>query len=110
LLYLFSENIIYFTYNKHSEEAENIVSEKKNIFAIKCDFTNYLDVIELEKTIPTLDLDVLVNNAYVGSPQDTYFHKTNPETIQKSFENNILPTIRITQIAISRFRKKSMEK
>jgi len=109
-LSVFSENVIYFTYNKHSEEAENIIFEKGNVFAIKCDFTNYLDVVELEKTITTLDLDVLINNAYVGSPQDTYFHKTDSEFIQRSFENNILPTIKITQSAISGFRKKKYGK
>lgn len=109
-LSIIPENVIYFTYNKHSEEAENIIFEKGNVFAIKCDFTNFLDVVELEKIIPTLDLDVLINNAYVGSPQDTYFHKTNPESIQRSFENNILPTVRITQSAISGFRKKKFGK
>lgn len=106
----YSENVIYFTYNMHSEEAENIVNEKKNVFAIKCDFANNLDVVELEKTIPTLDLDVLINNAYVGTPQGTYFHKTNVESIQKSFENNILPTVKITKSAISGFRKKKYGK
>jgi len=105
-----SENKIYFTFNKHTEEAEKIALKNKNVFAIKCDFTNTEDIIELEKTISVLDLDVLINNAYVGLPQTKHFHKTYPESFQSSFENNIMPTIRITQSAILGFRKKKFGK
>lgn len=106
----FPENKIYFTFNKHSDEAEKISRENKNVFAIKCDFTNTNDILDLEKSISTFDLDVLINNAYVGLPQDTHFHKINPESFQRSFENNIIPTIRITQSAISGFRVKKFGK
>ena len=91
-------------------ESDKTVLENKNVIALKCDFTSTTEILELEKNIPTYDLDVLINNAYVGLPQDTYFHKTNPESYQKSFENNILPIIRITQSAISGFRKKKYGK
>lgn len=106
----FPENIIYFTFNKHKEEADKIVQGKKNVYAIKCDFTISEDILELEKSIETFDLDVLINNAYVGLPKDTYFHKTNPNSFLSSFENNVLPTIRITQQAIVGFRTKKFGK
>jgi NAD(P)-dependent dehydrogenase (short-subunit alcohol dehydrogenase family) len=106
----FPENKIYFTFNKHAEEADKIVHGKKNVFAIKCDFTISDEILELEKSIETFDLDVLINNAYVGLPQGTYFHKTLADFYLKSFENNIIPVIRITQSAISGFRKKKFGK
>lgn len=56
--------------------------------------------------IPTFDFDVLINNAYVGNPNGTYFHKTAIEDFRQSFEWNMLPTIQITQACITSFRKK----
>lgn len=100
------DNKIYFTFNNHSEEANKIANEKENVVAIKCDFTNTEDIDKLERIIEKLELDILINNAYVGSPQNTHFHKTSSKIFLESFENNILPTIRITQCAISTFRKK----
>lgn len=106
----FPENKVFFTFNKHEKEAQSIVSEKQNVIAIKCDFTNVVEVCELEKKIPLCDLDVLVNNAYVGSAQNAHFHKTESELFLTSFENNLIPTIRITQSAISGFRAKKFGK
>lgn len=103
-------NKVIFTYNRNIDEAETLVSSKNNVIAVKCDFTNTDEICELEKVIPTFDLDVLINNAYVGLPQGTYYHKTNPELFLKSFENNLIPIIRITQSAISGFRAKKFGK
>jgi len=103
-------NKVFFTYNRHGDEAAAIVQERHNVIAIKCDFTNADEICELEKAIPTFDLDVLINNAYVGLPQGTYFHKTNPESFLNSFENNLIPIIRITQNAILGFRTKKFGK
>lgn len=104
------ENNVFFTYNSHVEEAEAIVRDKHNVTAVKCDFTIADDIIRLEEAIPTFDLDILVNNAYVGAPQGTNFHKTDPSIFFTSFENNLIPTIRITQRAIEGFRKKKFGK
>lgn len=101
---------IYFTYNRHSEEAGAIVRKYHDVIALKCNFTNADDIIRLEEAIPTFDLDVLINNAYVGTPQGTHFHKTDSTAFLKSFENNLVPTIRITQRAIEGFRKKKFGK
>jgi len=105
-----SDNKIIFTYNKHIEEAKAIVLERNNVIAVKCDFTNEDEICELEKAIPTFDLDVLINNAYVGKPLGTYFHKTTYDSYLKSFEINIIPFIRITQSAITVFRTKKFGK
>ncbi len=104
------ENKVFFTFNRHEEEAQSIVREKQNIIAIKCDFTNVDEVNDIEKKIPLYDLDVLINNVYVGSAQGKHFHKTESDLFMQSFKNNILPTIRITQSAISGFRAKRFGK
>lgn len=104
------ENKIFFTYNKHQMEAQAIAFNKQNVIALKCDFTNIDELCELEKNIPSYDLDVLINNVYTGSAQGKHFHKTEPGAYLKSFENNIIPTIRITQCAISVFRAKKFGK
>lgn len=104
------ENKVFFTFNRHEKEAQSIVREKQNVTSIKCDFTNIDEVCKLEKTIPVYDLDVLINNAYVGPAQGTHFNKTEADSFLKSFNNNLVPTIRITQSAISGFRAKKFGK
>lgn len=99
---------VFFTYNLHSAEGEALTSA--NVTGIKCDFTNADDVSLLIRLIPTFDLDVLVNNVYVGVPQGKHFHKTNPIEFSRSFENNILPTISISQASINVFMKKKFGK
>ena len=101
---------IFFTYNRHGEEAEALAREHANVIARKCDFTNEEDLRALEEAIPSFDLDVLVNNAYVGTPLGTHFHKTDPAEFLKKFEENLIPTVRITQQAIVGFRKKRFGK
>jgi NAD(P)-dependent dehydrogenase (short-subunit alcohol dehydrogenase family) len=103
-------NKVFFTYNRHEGEAQSIVQEKQNVIAIKCDFTDDADLCKLEKLIPEYNLDVLINNAYVGSAKGKHFHKTESDSFLKSFENNIVPTIRITQSAISVFQAKKFGK
>jgi NAD(P)-dependent dehydrogenase (short-subunit alcohol dehydrogenase family) len=87
-----------------------MANEKQNVTAIKCDFTNDEEVKELEKRIPSFDLDVLINNAYVGSAQGKHFHKSDADLFLESYKNNLIPTIRITQSAITGFRIKKYGK
>ncbi len=101
---------IFFTYNRHGEEAESMAQEHPNVVAHPCDFTKEDDLRALEEAIPSFDLDVLINNAYVGTPQGTHFHKTPPEHFAESFAKNVLPLIRITQGAVVGFRKKKFGK
>jgi NAD(P)-dependent dehydrogenase (short-subunit alcohol dehydrogenase family) len=101
---------VYFTYNRHGDEAERIAQQRQNIIVLKCDFTNADDICRLEDVIPSFDLDVLINNAYVGAPQGNHFHKTDSITFLKSYENNLIPTIRITQKALEGFRRKKFGK
>ena len=101
---------IYFTYNRHEEEALEIKSGRDSIVPIKCDFRNGDDVARLVDLIPGFDLDVLINNAYVGSAQGKHFHKTADADFLMSFQDNIVPTVRISQSAIRCFREKKFGK
>ena len=55
-------------------------------------------------------VDVLVNNAYAGSPQGVHFHKTDPDDYANAFETNVMPVIRITQACVAGMRKRKFGK
>ncbi len=101
-----SECKVYFTYSKSHINALKIETEFPNAFSIKCDYTNATEVDELKEKIDRLNIDILINNAYNGGFIQSYFHKTAPIDFLNDFKANILPTIFITQSAISCFRKK----
>jgi NAD(P)-dependent dehydrogenase (short-subunit alcohol dehydrogenase family) len=103
-------NSIFFTFNCHEEETKQLEVSGKNCKAIHCDFTVEASVSKLCEMIPSLDLDVLVNNAYVGNAQNNHFHKIQLEEFLQSFQNNLIPAIKITQEAIKVFRKKKFGK
>jgi NAD(P)-dependent dehydrogenase (short-subunit alcohol dehydrogenase family) len=98
-------NKVYFSYNKSTEKARIIESECSNTVGLKCDFTNHGDVEQLISHINQLDLDVLINNAYIDTPF-AHFHKITSDDFLLSFKENIIPVIEITQAAIINFRKK----
>jgi NAD(P)-dependent dehydrogenase (short-subunit alcohol dehydrogenase family) len=104
------ENTVYFTYSRSEEKANRLVSEFSNTRSIKCDFSNTIEIQYICDQLKELDLDVLINNAYQGKFIQTYFHKTNSEDFKNDFEENIIPTLSITQAAILAFRKKKRGK
>jgi NAD(P)-dependent dehydrogenase (short-subunit alcohol dehydrogenase family) len=100
---------VYFTFNSSLEQARKIEQEYENTHAIVCDFSKESNMKSLMEKIIEIDLDVLINNAWTGV-QLTHFHKQNSTDFQKTFQLNILPTLQITQQAISIFRKKKSGK
>lgn len=103
------QNKVYFTYSRSEENARKIEAELPNAIALACDFTKADSISNFEKLMAELDLDVLVNNAITGFVKK-HFHKMQPEDFLQSFQHNILPTIRISQLAINIFRKKRFGK
>lgn len=103
-------NNVYFTYNSKQNAAAELMRAYPDVHAIHADFRDPDSVRRLVAQIPALDVDVLVNNAYAGTPQGTYFHKTPIEDFERSFQTNLLPAIRIAQACISVFRKKKFGK
>lgn len=105
-----SDNTVYFTYSNSAANAQKIQFEFNNTVSVKCDFKNSSEVQFLVNKIDDLKLDVLINNAYSGTPITTYFHKIPEDTFSSEFMFNIMPTILITQSAINSFRKKKKGK
>lgn len=101
-----NENKLWFTYCSHKEEADRLSMRYGNVVAIHCDFSSESDMQSLFLGIEQMRLDVLINNAYAGYALGEHFHKTPVEDFQKSFELNIVPTIRITQEVLKGFRKR----
>jgi NAD(P)-dependent dehydrogenase (short-subunit alcohol dehydrogenase family) len=101
---------IYFTYNRHKDDAVALTNIFAGVHAIETDFTNDRHIDKLLENMDAMDLDVLINNAYAGKPQSTHFHKINANDFVSSFKNNLLPTIRITQKALLTFKKKKYGK
>jgi NAD(P)-dependent dehydrogenase (short-subunit alcohol dehydrogenase family) len=113
-----NEHTIYFTYHRHKEAATQLVADCRGhaIHAIEADFGNADTgnsgdgIAALLASMDKMDLDVLVNNAYVGKPQAGHFHKIKHDDFLDSFKDNIVPVIRITQKALETFRKKKAGK
>jgi 3-oxoacyl-[acyl-carrier protein] reductase len=103
-------NSVYFTFSKSAENAKKIEAGFTNAFPIKCDFKDPSSVSSLKQRIAELRLDVLVNNAYLGEPIKTYFHKIPEEDFSAEFYCNVIPSIILTQEAINHFRKKKSGK
>lgn len=103
-------NKVYFTFCGSKENANEITSKFSNSKAIKCDFKDLDSVNSLCHTINEINLDVLINNAYSGNAINKYFHKNNIDDFSNDFVINIIPTILITQSAISYFKKQKKGK
>jgi 3-oxoacyl-[acyl-carrier protein] reductase len=105
-----SKNTIYFTYQRSESAANKICTEFNNCHAIKCNFTNEIEIESLVTKINTVDLDVLINNAYTGEAIHTHFQKIKIDEFKSNFKNNIIPTVQLTQAAIAVFKKKKSGK
>lgn len=103
-------NMVYFTFSNSEANAKIIEQQFDRTRAIRCNFINETEVSQLANTIPDLDVDVLINNAYWDTALRTHFHKVPNGDFLKDFANNIIPTIRITQATIAHFRKKKRGK
>lgn len=90
--------------------AEEMEQTHDRLHFIPLDFCDSENVDQFCFKFKEWNIDVLVNCTYVGKPQTTYFHKIPPTEFTKSFEINIIPTVKITQAAIAVMRKKKFGK
>ncbi len=104
-----NSNTVYFTYSKSAEQAKALSTSKDNIKAVHCDFKDESSVDKFIAEIQTINPDVLINNAVIGFEKQ-YFHKTDFAVFQKSFQQNIIPAIKITQAFLIQARKKKFGK
>ena len=99
-------NVLFITYHRSKKNAEIIEEDLSNVHSIYCDFCNSNDIQNLQKQMIDMQLDVLINNAYVGEYSHTHFHNISGEVFLNDFTNSVVPTIAITQTAIQEFRKR----
>lgn len=93
-----ANNNVYFTYASSAYVAEQIVAAHANVTAVRGDFTDSGQLEDLSRQM--LGWDVLVNNAWAGKPEGIHFHKLTQEALLRSFTNNVLPTVSVTQKAL----------
>lgn len=90
--------------------AKTMMSKYENVKAVPLNFCDSESVDAFCDQMKGWDIDVLVNCTYVGKPQSTYFHKIAAEDFMKAFQFNIIPTVRLSQIAIEMMKKKKFGK
>ena len=96
---------VHFTYNNSVEQAKSIESLNPGTSAIKCDFRDIEEIRSLGRAISDLNLDVLINNAATNFEKQ-HNHKISPDYFLNSFRDNIVPTVNLTQKAISHFKRR----
>ncbi len=97
---------VIFTYCNHGEVAGQLCARWDHVMMRQVDFTRDESVAALTEEIPALNIDVLVNNAYVGRPLGTHFYRTQVVDFEESFRVNVAPVIQITQACIAAMRRK----
>ncbi len=103
-------NNILFTYCHNKVLADQLSEKYRNTKGFEVNFKDPESVENFSNRIRCENIDVLINNTYVGSPLGTYFHKTNAEDFLIAFNSNILPLIRITQCCILGMKKQRFGK
>ncbi len=104
---------VFFSYlatEEFSAVAKELEATYNNAKAIPLNFCEPESIDGFCEKLKGWEIDVLVNCTYFGKPQNTYFHKTAPEDFAKSFEMNIIPTVKITQTAIEMMKKRKFGK
>lgn len=100
-----NNNTVYFTYFKSEQSAHKIEEDFSNAISLKCNFKSQSEVTELVSRLTGICPDVIINNAYSGTSITSHFHKISSADFLLEFQENVIPTILLTQAAITGFRK-----
>ncbi len=104
---------VYFSYypvEQCEKEANEMVLSNGSLNAIPLNFCEKESVDAFCEQIKGIEIDVLVNSAYAGKAMGTHFYKTPAEDFLTAFQNNVIPTIRITQACLEGMRKRKYGK
>lgn len=104
------QNKVFFTYCNSVTKAETLMKSFSNVVAYRCNQTCREDLQALCEAMQAWNLDVLVNNAWTGSPEGIRFHQLTAEQLTDDFASNVLPIVLTTQAALTTFRKKKSGK
>lgn len=100
------KNHVWFTYCSSEVRAKEITDNHPNTSALCCDYSDSNNVNAFIKNIAEMDLDALINNAWVGRPDTVRFNKLTISDFSSAFQNNIIPTVAVTQRVLETMRKK----
>jgi NAD(P)-dependent dehydrogenase (short-subunit alcohol dehydrogenase family) len=100
----------YLATEEFTRVANEMMDQYENVKAVPLNFCEQDSVDNFCEQMKEWDIDVLVNCTYVGKPQTTYFHKIEPKEFVVAFQNNIIPTVKITQTAIGGMKKRKFGK
>ncbi len=104
---------IYFSFlpsEQCTRETKEMLEIDNDLTALPLNFCELESVESFCEYIKTLEIDVLINNAYAGRAQGKRFHQTLAEDYLTAFKNNTFPTIKITQACIEGMRKRKFSK
>ena len=104
---------LYFSYypiEQCEREANEIVQTNNWITSIPLDFCEEKSVDAFCDQIKSFDIDVLVYSAYAGKAQGIHFHKIPVNDFLTAFQDNVIPTIKITQTCLEGMRKRKFGK
>ena len=104
------DNQILFTYCRHEDEAMALAGRLVNVQALPLDFCDEESVSLFAEKMEGEQIDVLINNAWVGNPQGVHFYKSEAEDYLRAFQWNVMPVIRITQACAKGMRKRRFGK
>lgn len=107
--FLSQQHSVYFTYNTSVEKATEIEQTNNKAKGFYCNFKDIDSVKKFIKDIEHLKIDILINNAFTGFDRD-FFYKSDSDSFQNSFNNNVVPVLLITQEVIKIFKKEKRGK
>ncbi|MDD7699709.1 MAG: SDR family NAD(P)-dependent oxidoreductase [Spirochaetia bacterium] len=96
---------VHFTYCGNAVKAQELLKTSPNACLHKCDFRDMETVENLCHELKQTELDALVNNAFSGHFLERQCHRNDLGIYQQIFQNNILPTLRITHELLNCFKK-----
>jgi len=106
---VFADAHVFFSYHSSQRAAEEIEIEYANAKKVNCNFKNEESITSLCVFIQDHNIDILINNAFTGLQQQ-YFHKSPSESFSQSFNENVVPVLKITQAFIIAARKRKSGK
>ena len=104
---------VYFSYlpiEQCVQETKEFLATNNELTAIPLNFCEKESVDCFCEHIKSLSIDVLVNSAYAGKAQGNHLIKTPVVDYLTAFQNNVVPTIQITQACLEGMKRRKFGK
>lgn len=97
------------SYSNSATAAESMSAQYSNLSAAQCNFKDLDSIASFCETVKAFDVDILINNAFCGITTK-HFHKMPDGVFATSFQESVVPTLKITQAMLAICRKKRQGK